>query len=69
MPGHAENLHRENVPQNRPCRHARFLVRFFECHGKQLRLAVRVPAEPGPGIVNIVVREKDLRLVGIYDPA
>ena len=46
---------------------------FFAClaqgDGEQILLPVGVPAEPGPGLVEIVIGHQHLRPVRVYDPA
>ena len=69
MPGDTENLDRENFRRDRHCRHARFLVCLLACHGKKILHAVGVPAEPRPGVINVVIRQQRFCSRRVYNPA
>ena len=67
-------VHRQNF-QGKDILHQRlyltqpgFLLRLFQRHAQKIRISVRVPAQPAPGIVNIMVGHQHFRPVRRADP-
>ena len=69
MRRYMQDLQREDLRGNRLCPDPGFFACLAQGDGEQILLPVGVPAEPGPGLVEIVIGHQDLRPVRIHDPA
>ena len=66
---HTENFQgKDSLRQRRQLREPRFLAHLAGGNGPKIALAVGMSAEPGPGLVKVVVRHERPRPAAVDDP-